>query len=584
MLKSISLQNFKRFEKFSVKADRGNILVGPNNSGKSSILDALRTLDACYRFTRSTKPKLIQVDDGVFDGFEVPESSIPYDLANITRNYNQQDAILEFLHINGAAAKIWLHPERPIRFIVDRNGKRFSTSKKFRDAFPIDLIIVPPLSPLEAEEKLLEDKTVQRNRSTRLAARNFRNIWYREEEKNFQTLCNRVETAWDGIRLQQPELVKSRPPRLEMFFEEDRITREIQWAGFGFQVWLQIHTHLLRGQQDSILVLDEPDIYLHPDLQRRLYHDVREIFPQYFLATHATEIINEADTKEILVVNQKNRSARRIRSDDEYESMLTYIGSAENADFARIAKAKKVIFVEGNDAKIIRSLARNFGLETLASDQLSPIFKLGGFTQWRRAQNTVWAFKELLGIDIEAECVFDRDYRSIEEASDFEAKMRAAGMGCEVLERKEIENYLLEPVTIARLANAQITKISNNAAISVEQIESMIEEICLEYEAEVFAHVFSNTQRFARESNSKADDSTLGTAAYKGFRKAWATSHGRLNYCPGKDVLSKLLVILKEQFGVKLSTLAIARSIKSTEIDAKLFALLTKLNDFMSKG
>ena len=61
--------------------------------------------------------------------------------------------------------------------------------------------------------------------------------------------------------------------------------REIHWSGFGFQVWLQILLQLARGNGDSVLVLDEPDIYLHADLQRRLLRLVGERFPQYFIAT-----------------------------------------------------------------------------------------------------------------------------------------------------------------------------------------------------------------------------------------------------------------------------------------------------------
>lgn len=341
MISRIELQNFKRFSRFTLKAQSGNILVGPNNSGKSSILDALRIFDACYRYTKHKKPTLIHTESGYFDGFEIPESFMPITLANITTNYNENDAIIRMSHDNGAIATIQLHPERPVRFFVDANSQRFSTSIKFRQAFPISLIIVPSLAPLESSEAYVTDETVNKNKSTRLAARSFRNIWYREDDATFELFKERVEAAWSGVSLQKPELVRDQPPRLEMFFDENRIAREIQWAGYGFQVWLQIHTHLLRGGSDSILVLDEPDIYLHPDLQHRLYHDVKNIFPQYFLATHAPEIINEADTKEIIVINPNGQSAKSIRGDKDYEEMLSYIGSAENADFAKISRVKK---------------------------------------------------------------------------------------------------------------------------------------------------------------------------------------------------------------------------------------------------
>jgi AAA15 family ATPase/GTPase len=408
VIRSVTFRNFKRFERFSLAGKGGNVLVGPNNSGKSSILDAFRLLAASFKHTRTTSPKLLPLDDkGVFDGYNIPDSVLPFGLANITRNYNSEDAVVCFQHENGAKAYILLHPERPVRFYIDRDGRRFQSSTAFRKASPINLVIVPTLSPLEADEQLLQPETIQRNRNTRLAARNFRNIWYRETPENFNRFKEKVERAWPGIELSPPELVMGNPAHLEMFFTEDRITREIQWAGFGFQVWLQIHTHMNNSDENSVLIIDEPDIYLHPELQHRLYHDIREQFRQYFIATHATEIINEADTDEIVVINPSYRSGKRIQSDAEYESMLNYIGSAENADFAKISRSKKIIFVEGHDARILRRIAKRLKLEALASDPQSPIFQLGGFSQWRRAEDTAWAFRNLLGVDVAISCVFD---------------------------------------------------------------------------------------------------------------------------------------------------------------------------------
>ena len=234
--------------------------------------------------------------DGTFYGYELPESACPFHLANVVTNYDDKDATIEFDHENGATAHLCLSNDRTVRFYIDAEGRPVFTSKKFSDAFPVELVVVPTLSPLESEERLIQEETVRRNRTTRLAARNFRNIWNLEESEKFEVFKERVERAWEGVSLQPPELVREVPPRVEMYFEENRVTREIQWAGLGFQVWLQIHTHLIRGGPNAILILDEPDIYLHPDLQHRLYRDVKELFGQYFLATHATEIINVADT------------------------------------------------------------------------------------------------------------------------------------------------------------------------------------------------------------------------------------------------------------------------------------------------
>ena len=74
-----------------------------------------------------------------------------------------------------------------------------------------------------------------------------------------------------------------------MFCLEDRMTRELYWAGFGFQIWCQLLTHLCRAQDSSLVVIDEPEVYLHPDVQRQLIGILRELGPDVLLATHSTE-------------------------------------------------------------------------------------------------------------------------------------------------------------------------------------------------------------------------------------------------------------------------------------------------------
>jgi len=36
------------------------------------------------------------------------------------------------------------------------------------------------------------------------------------------------------------------------------------WVGFGYQIWCQLLTHLSRAAEDSLVVVDEPEVYLHP--------------------------------------------------------------------------------------------------------------------------------------------------------------------------------------------------------------------------------------------------------------------------------------------------------------------------------
>jgi len=584
LLTAIRFRNYKRLRNFSVRAQKGNIFVGPNNSGKSSILDGFRLLEASLRYSQRRRPEILDLPNGVFDGYEIPESACPFHLANVVTNYGDDDAVIEFDHKNGSTAYIHWANDRLIRFYIDAGGKRLTTSKQFNDAFPIDLIVVPTLAPLESEEQLVRPETVRRNRNTRLAARNFRNIWHLEESQLFEVFRERVERAWSGIRLQPPELILETPPRVEMYFEENRVTREIQWAGFGFQVWLQIHTHLIRGNTNSILILDEPDIYLHPDLQHRLYNDIQEFFGQYFIATHAIEIINVADTAEILVVEPESKSAKRIRKDTDYDAMLNYIGSADNADFAKIAKVKKVLFVEGNDAKILRRFARRLGLEFLTIEQKSPIFQLGGFTQWRRAENTAWAFKNLLDVEINIICMFDRDYRSTEEIQEFKDNMENVGLKCIFLKSKEIENYLICPTAIARAINLKLSMSGKNISeITSDSVSEIITQIANDFKDWTSAQYTSNVIRYKQEKKSKEDNSTLISKSFSEFNSDWSDFNQMCALLPGKDFLRKLFEFIKAEYGVSISIAQIQDNMHLDEINPEMKNIIFEIENFFKR-
>src|SRR5260370_12453263 len=114
---SVRLRNFKRFESFYLSARFANILVGPNNSGKSSILDALRVCQACLRYTRASAPAPVNIPGvGIMLCYQLPLSSLPIPIANVTTNYNEQDAVIEIPCTNGNSLVIILLPHRSIFF------------------------------------------------------------------------------------------------------------------------------------------------------------------------------------------------------------------------------------------------------------------------------------------------------------------------------------------------------------------------------------------------------------------------------------------------------------------------------------
>ena len=43
------------------------------------------------------------------------------------------------------------------------------------------------------------------------------------------------------------------------------------------------------------MILDEPDVYMHPDLQRSLVKIVKNRFKQVIIASHSVEILSEVN-------------------------------------------------------------------------------------------------------------------------------------------------------------------------------------------------------------------------------------------------------------------------------------------------
>jgi predicted ATPase len=60
----VDFHRFKAFAKFSLHIRHFNILIGPNNAGKSTILAAFRILAAAIRRAGNRKPEIIRGPNG----------------------------------------------------------------------------------------------------------------------------------------------------------------------------------------------------------------------------------------------------------------------------------------------------------------------------------------------------------------------------------------------------------------------------------------------------------------------------------------------------------------------------------------
>jgi predicted ATP-dependent endonuclease of OLD family len=87
----VDFSRFKVFDTFSVHLRHFNILVGPNNSGKSTILAAFRILAAAMRKATSRKPEVIRGPQGRTHGYAIDLRTISIAEENIFYNYDDSE-------------------------------------------------------------------------------------------------------------------------------------------------------------------------------------------------------------------------------------------------------------------------------------------------------------------------------------------------------------------------------------------------------------------------------------------------------------------------------------------------------------
>jgi len=580
-VKSIEFRDYKAFGSFKISCRAKNVLVGPNNAGKSTALDALRvTFDILRNIRRRNSELRSHGQDGVCPTWRIPTTAVQTDLRYCVHNFGDGKAYIVVKLDNGNSLTIEMSNGDPlICYLKTEITPRINTSF-LKDQFPLDLTIVPTLSPLEQNEELVKQETVDRNRFGRLASRNFRNFWLERTEQEFEKFADLVEIGWPGIRVKKPEIERGGGRTfVRMYFRDGPYVREVQWAGFGFQVWMQTMMHLLDSNHSTTLVLDEPDIYLHPDLQHRLLRLVSQRVGQYFIATHSTEIINDVDASEVLIVRPSSRSAKRLTGHNQFSDVYSAIGSSENAQFARLAKTKKVLFFEGNDARLLKNLSKKFCGNDFLSDGSVTLMKTSGFSNWNRVTTSSWVFKSFFGFDVPVAAVFDRDYRCDEEVNQFVSKVNTEETQCHVLPFKELENFLLVPRAIERSIRRHAS-VKLNSSWEDDLSKIFEDEVSAVKTRTLSARIAARIE-FELTKNPKANVGSISSLEETNFSQRWENVQNRTKIVPGKAVFSAIARRVQDELKVSLSATRVAQCLEPIDIDAQFLTILRSIQNHL---
>jgi len=585
----VEFSRFKAFKRFNLSLRHFNILVGPNNAGKSTILAAFRILAAGMRRAYSRSPEIIRGPSGMgmTRGYRIDLSTISIAEENLFYNYDDSEAATIRFKISNSNELLLYFPEQGTCYLIAQSiGKSNHTPSTFRSNFNCRIGFVPILGPLEHFEQLYEPEAARLALFNYRAARNFRNIWYHFPDR-FEEFRSALVRTWPGMDIERPTIDTSHgKPRLHMFCPEERIPREIFWAGFGFQVWCQMLTHIIQSRDTALFLIDEPDIYLHSELQRQLLGFLRDMGPDVLIATHSTEIITEAETDDIVLINKQRSSGRRIKQPSQLGEVFSILGSNLNPILTQLAKSRRVVFVEGQDFQLLSKFALKLNYSNVGNRSQFAVVPIEGFNP-ERIRSLRIGMETTLGGKILAAAILDKDYRS-------EAERTAITKECETFcslvlihHCKEIENFVLVPSAIDRAAERktidQAKRSGKTRKLAFAPFaEAFLEAFAQRKKSYVQAQYLAFRRSFERQQSSSIHEATFGEAIINEFEELWKSSANRLMIIPGKEALGAINGHLQEKFDVNITPTSIVDAMTVDEIPKEMRLLLADLGVFSS--
>ena len=469
MISRLTLRNFKRFREQAFELADSVVLAGPNNAGKSTLLQAIATwklgLDrwvAQREGGRAVKRSGVAITRADFTAAPLREMNLLWENRKVTGPAGMADTrrLIEIVVEGEAGGETWIcgiefqYANRELVYARPRGAKDLDreTIRSFPppEAQELGIVHVPPLSGIERDEprrdRGMQDLLVGQGRPGEI----LRNLLFEIAEQDgtgWRALASHVYELF-RIELIRPAY-SSAQPYIVCEYREAGHGRPLDLANAGsgtLQVLLMLA--FLYARPATVVLLDEPDAHQHLILQRQVYDLIRGVARerggQVVLATHS-EVVLDATAPE-RVLGFFGKAPRVLAGRDERDQLREALKRITTTDLLLGRDVGAILYVEGEtDEKILREWARTL-------DHPARVFFDRAFVHWlggrslREARAHFFALRAAFPA-LRAACLLDGDNRD-----EPDEQTTRAGLVVLRWRRYEIENYLLQPDAIVRFA------------------------------------------------------------------------------------------------------------------------------------
>ena len=590
MISELELINYRGFSRHKIPFRELSIVVGRNNAGKSTIIEALTIVSIIVSRAAGLRyqptPDWLDEPSGTI-GVSPSLRGLDFEYRNLGYRYQDTPATIIAKLNDNSSVRVHLHPVEAEIFATlrDKDGHLITSPSDARSIAQNEINVLPPIGGFGKSERVLSEDYVRANLGSILAPLHFRNqlhyfgnspataregddMGYEGSVTRFESFSRLAESSWPKLRVVDLETSRDREREIRLLVRDGPFVSEVGWVGHGLQAWLQVCWFLARCSQRASIILDEPDVFLHADLQRKLLRLVKGYFPQIIIATHSVEIMSEVDPECILIVDKDSRRSSFAERIPAVQEVLANIGSANNLQLTRLWAARRCLFVEGRDLEFLNAFHEIVFPESETALSALPNISIGGFGNWRLALGAAIGLREAGDEAIKSYCILDSDYRTSVEHDDIKETAKQKGLNIHIWSRKEIENYLLEPVVLARFIGSRASEEGPH----IEDVRKKIEDICNEFKDDVFDQISQEYQRIHRTNLSTANKATRDIVEDR-----WGTADGKISLVSGKKVMSALSGWSKNTYDVSFSAMSIAREMVQDEINSEVAQVISAI-------
>lgn len=539
-INTVTIRRFKQLEDISISLQDITVLIGANNSGKSSVLQAIH-----FAVSIAQSAKLI--GEGVSwanDMFQLsfnpsqliysPVADVMF-LANGGTLQEPRASRVEivFADSTGVRCTVGLRRGRNRNIAVSIEGRQLGERlMNFENPFTV---YAPGLAGISKEERYLSPGVVRR-----IVARGDANLVLRNvlrmlsnDSIAWAMFIEDMQSIFPGIMI-TVTFEDNTDENVQAFFQMSGGPRlPIDAAGTSILQASQILAYIALFRP-NVLILDEPDSHLHPDNQRALCDLVYRLAPQRgfqaLISTHSRHVLDAMRNRSSIIWLSRGREV--IEPDMSMTAMLLDLGALDSVDYFADGEVRCVVATEDTHKEPLKALLWSNGFDEddteVASytgcSKVDSAKVLGGFLREKAPHVRLIIHR-------------DRDYMSPERATRFEADLTEFGVGAFLTALSDVEGYFLNSDHLSYL----------NPAVTPQRAQELIDQATQEVKdksiealvnlrtSEAFQH-----RRDGGGSPNHGEIALTAVIDYNANPSEWRR---------GKNVLGRVSALLQQELG-----------------------------------